>query len=306
MEAGSGVRSHTSITEMQTPTRMDASKRLLSMRVGPSAKALVTTRYVPRQGSELGGGVSPESPRASTTPGGAAERSGLHPEDFNLAFHVGDDAVKVADNRARLEQWLASREGVHGSLRWMNQVHSARAVTIPGDGAGAEPPRADALLWDRRADQDSSTGALAVMTADCVPLLLASRDGMVLAVAHAGRVGMLDGIVPATLEAFAQAGVASAEIWALVGPSISGAHYELPEDMVGQAAAQEPATRAVTRQGTAGLDVAAGVVAQLQRAGVSHIARLPVCTWEDPRFFSYRREGQTGRMACVIFPSRIS
>lgn len=291
---------------MQTSTRMDESKRLLSMRVGPSAKALVTTRYVPLEGRELGGEASSESPQTSTIAGSGAARSGLHSEDFNLAFHVGDDPVKVAGNRARLEQWLVEHEGVLGSLRWMNQVHSASVARIPGGGVLEEIPTADALLWDRRADQDSSTGALAVMTADCVPLLLGSRDGTVLAVAHAGRVGMLDGIVPATLEAFAQAGVASAEIWALLGPSISGAHYELPQDAVVQAAAQEPETRAVTCQGTAGLDVAAGVVAQLKRAGVSHITRLPVCTWEDRRFFSYRREGQTGRMACVIFPSHAS
>lgn len=301
---------------MQTPTRTDSSQTLLSVRVGPSARAVITTRFQP---------------------------GGVESEDFNLAFHVGDDPAKIARNRDRLAAWLAEHEGVTAPIRWMNQVHSAIAARIPGDGLGErageesaaeEPPTADALVWNRRADQaaasagtehlpspaacnddvldlevaalsarSQATGALAVMTADCVPLLFASSDGQVLAAVHAGRVGMLAGIVSATLEAFAEAGVPASDIWALLGPSISGENYELPEEMVAEAATQEPNTRAVTRQGTAGLDVAAGVVAQLERAGVRHIERLPICTWEDERFFSYRREGQTGRMACVIFPA---
>ena len=107
---------------------------------------------------------------------------------------------------------------------------------------------------------------------------------------------MLDGVVTAAVEAMAGLGADPAGLWAAIGPAICGSCYEVPERMLQEAAAREPACAALTRWGTPGLDIAAGVVAQLRRAGVQRIDRPGWCTYEDRRFYSHRRDGTTGRI----------
>ncbi|MBW3069737.1 laccase domain-containing protein [Actinomyces sp. 594] len=224
---------------------------------------------------------------------------------FNLAVHVGDDTARVADHRDRLAQAIGLASDATGSasgcdrtgIAWMNQVHS---TGVAAADAGAAPT-ADALLLDARAP--ASAAAAAVLVADCVPVLLAGADGAVVAAVHAGRRGLLMGIVPAVLAAFGDLGVDPTGICAAVGPAICGACYEVPEQLRLEATAVEPACHAVTRWGTPGIDLAAGVCAQLERAGVGGITRVDRCTYEEPGLYSYRRDGVTGRQAGVVVPA---
>ena len=112
---------------------------------------------------------------------------------------------------------------------------------------------------------------------------------------------MLDGVIPATIE-FLRARSGAGGSVGRRGPSICGSCYEVPEEMLALSAQREPACASRTSWGTPGLDVAAGVLAQLERAGVGHISAGQWCTYEDPRFFSYRRDGVTGRLAGIGVP----
>lgn len=221
---------------------------------------------------------------------------------MNLALHVGDDPDRVLAARAR----LAGALGVDsGQIAWMNQVHSttlavARRLPLRTDaGAYRDPVTADALILDR--DDPACQGArgVAVLVADCVPLLLASVDGRCLAAVHAGRRGMLGGIVPTVIDELARRGVKPRDLVAAIGPSICGGCYEVDEAMAVDAARCEPACAARTRWGTPAIDVAAGVRSQLARAGVAQVSGPLACTLEDDRFYSFRRQVRTGRLAAV-------
>ncbi|WP_366181427.1 polyphenol oxidase family protein [Actinomyces timonensis] len=214
---------------------------------------------------------------------------------LNLAAHVDDDPGRVAACRA----WLEGAVGLGGGdIAWMNQVHS----DVVAHARRGSVPTADALILDARAEEASprTPRGAGVLVADCVPLLLASADGRLAAAVHAGRRGMLGGIVPRAVEEMARLGADPSGISAAIGPSICGRCYEVPGALRDEAAAVEPACAATTSWGTPGLDVAAGVIAQLQRSGVTRIAPGEWCTFEDGRFFSYRREGVTGRMAGIV------
>jgi polyphenol oxidase len=108
---------------------------------------------------------------------------------------------------------------------------------------------------------------------------------------------MAGGIVAATLEAMGSLGAGPATTAALVGPAICGRCYEVPADLQDEVAAIEPAARSTTRSGTAALDIRAGVVAQLEAAGVASIEVDPTCTAESGQLYSHRRDGVTGRFA---------
>jgi YfiH family protein len=140
--------------------------------------------------------------------------------------------------------------------------------------------------------------ALAVLVADCVPLVLADPVGGVVAVAHAGRPGLVAGVVPAVVKAMK--GLGAQAIAARVGPSVCGRCYEVPETMRTEVAAAVPEAFATTRQGTPSVDVAAGVEAHLRSAGVAY-ERVAGCTIEDQGLFSYRRDRKTGRFAGVAW-----
>ncbi len=174
----------------------------------------------------------------------------------------------------------------------VHQVHGRTVVplddTAPVDGPLVD---ADAVLVDH-------AGAAVARAADCVPIALADLDAPRGAVVHAGRVGLVAGVVPAAVEALHRAGSTRLRAW--VGPRACGRCYEVPEAMAAEVDAAGPGTRSRTSWDTPALDVGAGVVAQLVAAGVD-VVDLGGCTIEDPRHHSYRRDGDAaGRHGVVL------
>jgi polyphenol oxidase len=210
---------------------------------------------------------------------------------FNLAEHVGDRPDAVAANRER----LATGIGLPAQrLVWMEQVHGHTVTVI--DGIRPQPvPASDAVVTTQ------PRLAVAVLVADCVPVLLADPVAKVVAAVHAGRVGARAGVLPAALEAMRRLGARIEEVEVLLGPSACGQCYEVPDQM--QADVQDclPGSACRTRRGTAGLDLRAGLWRQLADAGVARIGVDPRCTIEDPALYSYRRDGVTGRLAALIW-----
>lgn len=204
---------------------------------------------------------------------------------FNLAQHVGDDAARIEQNRALLSAQLGDVP-----IAWMNQVHRAD-VAVVDETTYASVHNVDALVT---ADADL---ALAVMVADCTPVLLEDAEAGVIGCAHAGRPGMRAGVVVKALEAMRDLGARN--ISATLGPSICGRCYEVPMEMRDDSAQVYPETAAITWQGTPAIDVAAGVAAQLAKNDIP-LTWVPGCTRETPSLYSYRRDGQTGRYAGVI------
>ena len=272
---------------MTRETSVAQAADLIEVDLGPGARGYFSTRGR-WAGSVSGGGEggAVAQPERSDAVGSCS--------GWNLALHVGDDPRRVREHRRRLEELLGLRRGQH--LAWMNQVHSSVVAVAQVE----RTPTADALVLDAR--ETKAPAGCCVLVADCVPLLLASRDGSLVAAVHAGRRGMLDGVVPATIQFLRRAGAVPANLWAAVGPSICGACYEVPDHMRALSAQREPACASRTSWGTAGLDVASGVVAQLERAGVGHISTGRWCTYEERRFYSFRRDGTTGRLAGVVLP----
>ncbi len=174
----------------------------------------------------------------------------------------------------------------------MRQVHGAD-VAVVDERAEAEPPEADALVTR------APGVVLVVRVADCVPVLLADVERGVVGAAHAGRPGLVAGVVPATVAAMRDLG--AAEITAWVGPHVCGACYEVPEQMRADVAAVVPEAYAETSWGTPAVDVGAGVRAQLAAAGVE-IVDASRCTREDEDLYSYRRQGEeSGRLAGLVW-----
>jgi YfiH family protein len=204
----------------------------------------------------------------------------------NLALHVRDDPVVVRRRRAELETAIGIEPS---SLQFMNQVHGAAVAVMD---QGAEVPTADAMV--------SRGLPLAVMVADCIPVLLAgeSADGPVLAAVHAGRPGIENGVVPAAVQQMKSLGASGIRAW--LGPSICGHCYEVPAGLQDQVAAAVPAARSITSWGTPGLDLPAGARSQLEDAGVP-VEYAGACTLETPSLFSYRRNRETGRFAGVVW-----
>lgn len=220
-----------------------------------------------------------------TTRAGGASSSPY--ESFNLGDHVGDDPAAVAANRARLAVVLGLAPD---DIVWMEQVHSNNVAVVPGPVEAT-----DAVVTTRRGL------ALAVLTADCVPVLLADHVNGVVAAAHAGRMGARNGIIPRTVAAMVELGATPTTIQVVLGPAASGRHYEVPAEMAADVEKHLPGSRTRTEKGTTGIDVRAGLVRQLMGLGVTHIEADPRCTIEDTDFFSYRREGKTGRQAGLVW-----
>ena len=212
-------------------------------------------------------------------------------DTFNLGDHVGDDPAAVAANRKRLSAAIGLGDD---GVVWMNQVHSDRIVTVDGPIDGAVD-KTDGLVTT------TPRLALAVVTADCVPVLMADARAGVVAAVHAGRVGAQKGIVPLAIEAMLDLGARSEDISVLLGPAVSGHNYEVPEAMADEVAAALPGSRTVTSRGTPGLDLRAGIARQLTSLGVSAIDIDPRCTVDDRNLFSHRRDAPTGRMASVLW-----
>jgi YfiH family protein len=210
----------------------------------------------------------------------------------NLALHVGDDPAAVTANRRR----LAGQLGVD-RVRFMQQVHGA-AVAI-AEPADAEDPAEDVAGADVLVSAAPGV-AVAVLVADCVPVALAGESAV--AVVHAGRRGIAGGVVVAAVAALGDLG--AGRLVATIGPAICGRCYEVPADMQRDVVAAVPEAEATTDAGTPGLDLPAAVRSQLLVAGVEVRDQPPICTREDGRFYSYRRDGVTGRFAMVAMLSR--
>ncbi|MCT9082733.1 peptidoglycan editing factor PgeF [Streptomyces fulvoviolaceus] len=213
-------------------------------------------------------------------------------EELNLGGAVGDDAEAVRTNRELAAKSLGLDPA---QVVWMNQVHGAD-VAVLDEPWGAEPvPEVDAIVTARRGL------ALAVLTADCTPVLLADPVAGIAAAAHAGRPGMVAGVVPAAVRAMTELGAEPSRIVVRTGPAVCGRCYEVPEAMRAEVAAVEPAAHAETSWGTEAVDVTAGVHAQLERLGVRDREQSPVCTLESGDHFSYRRDRTTGRLAGYVW-----
>ena len=201
-------------------------------------------------------------------------------ESLNLAQHVGDDAESVATNR----QLLAK---ITGPVQFMNQVHGDEVVEVKTLG---DDPTADALIT-------TVPGiALAVMVADCIPLLLSS-SGVVGAV-HVGRRGLMNSVAIKAVEAMRALG--AGQIHAQLGASICGRCYEVPQEMADEVTVKHPAASSLTNNLTPALDLPRALIADLVASGVTYEAS-PICTLENNEYFSYRRHNITGRNAGVVW-----
>lgn len=204
----------------------------------------------------------------------------------NLGLHVGDDPSRVRATRHR----LADRLGVAPRRLFLaDQVHGTAVEVV--DGLWEAVPRADAMVTR------TPGTALAVMVADCVPVLLADPAAGVVGVAHAGRAGMAAGVVPAAVAALRDLGARS--VHAVVGPSVCARCYEVPAALRDEVSAAVPVSASVSATGTPALDVVAGVLHQLHDAG-AQVELVRGCTAERTDLFSHRRDGTTGRFAGVV------
>lgn len=204
---------------------------------------------------------------------------------LNLSLSVGDDAGVVARNRARVARSLGVTPD---KLAFTRQVHGAQVRTVHRVG---EPSECDAQVTD------VPGVGLAVLVADCTPVIVVDVEAGVIATAHAGRPGMTSGVVDAMLDRVAALGARHPR--AFVGPSVCPRCYEVPVQMREDAARVSPESRSVSWTGTPAIDVAAGVVAQLRARDVE-VTWVPGCTREDERLFSHRRDPRSGRFAGVV------
>lgn len=234
-------------------------------------------------------GVSVRIRRVTTTRAGGV--SGPPFDTFNLGDHVGDDPAAVSANRKRLAAAIGLKPE---RVVWMNQVHGDRVEVVDGPRPGAVD-NTDALVTT------TARLALAVVTADCVPVLLGDARAGVAAAVHAGRVGAQLGVVPRTVEAMLALGAHAEDISALLGPAVSGRNYEVPAAMADEVEATLPGSRTTTAAGTPGLDLRVGIACQLEQLGVTAIDSDPRCTVDDPALFSHRREAPTGRLASLVW-----
>ena len=200
----------------------------------------------------------------------------------NVATHVGDDAAIVLSNRADLESLLGL------PLQFMEQVHGNAVASI-----GAEiiaEPIADALVT-----QSAGIG-LAVMVADCIPLLLASSQTV--AAVHVGRKGLMNEVALSAIREMRSH--ETSEITAVVGPSICGKCYEVSEAIYENVSKSFPLAASKTRDGGFALDLSRALIDQLQSLGVKVVDESR-CTVEDKNLYSYRRDGVTGRQVGVVW-----
>ena len=142
---------------------------------------------------------------------------------------------------------------------------------------------------------------LGVLVADCAPVLIADAEARIAGAAHAGRAGLAAGVVPELVSAMARAGALASRMHAVIGPMICGACYEVPGQLRDAVAQAAPGSGCVTRSGRPGIDIRAGLEAQLESSGVPSVTSDRRCTAESPELYSYRRDGRTGRFAGVIW-----
>ena len=232
------------------------------------------------------------SPRARAAPAllevrvGRARAWCTGKADGNVADHVGDDPANVARNRAAVAARTGSAEP--RAWVWPRQVHGAGVYVATG--APATVPVADAAVTAVRGL------ALAIVTADCAPLVVACDDAV--GVVHAGHRGLAAGVVEAAIAQLRDIG--TGEVRAFLGPCIRPARYEFgPHDLARLVAQFGPSVEGRTRDGSPALDLPAAIRVALERSGVVAFDDCGVCTAESDRYFSYRANGDTGRQATI-------
>ncbi|MEL0028814.1 MAG: peptidoglycan editing factor PgeF [Perlucidibaca sp.] len=221
-------------------------------------------------------------------------------DSLNLGDHVEDDPAAVAANRALLEQALQRIAPASAPL-WLRQVHGLRVATPP-----AEPTQR--RLWIPEADAATTTQAgvpVTVMTADCLPAFFTDRAGSRVAVAHAGWRGLCDGVLEATAAEFPE----PARVLVWLGPAIGPEAFEVGDEVRAEFIARDPAAESAFRPvpGKPGHwlgDLYQLARQRLARAGITAVSGGDRCTHSERElFYSYRRDGRTGRMASVIWLS---
>ncbi|EJN09092.1 peptidoglycan editing factor PgeF [Herbaspirillum sp. YR522] len=207
---------------------------------------------------------------------------------LNLGNHVGDDPALVAANRARLARLLPQEPA------WLTQVHGTTVCDAASVTAGAQ---GDGCISDRR-------GAVCVMmTADCLPVLLCDAAGTVVGAAHAGWRGLAAGVLEQTVAAMRARGAGRIMAW--LGPAIGAAQFEVGAEVRDTFARHDPAAlQAFTARRQAGkylADIYHLGRLRLRSAGVDDISGGGLCTVSDERFYSYRRDQTTGRIASLVW-----
>ena len=220
-------------------------------------------------------------------------------DSLNLGAAVGDDAGAVRHNRALFGAALGVRPV------WLQQVHGTRVLRLRHADVDRELPPADAA-WT-----DEAGLACTVLVADCLAVLLSAADGRAVAAAHAGWRGLAGGVIEASLQALREgAGAEPQDVHAWLSPCIGAAQFEVGADVLaafGVSPADVGHARFVCRPRPDGAlrwlaDLPGLASDRLRRAGVSQILSEDACTVEDPsRFFSFRRDGVTGRMAAAVW-----
>ncbi len=231
---------------------------------------------------------APATVRAVATTRGGGESVAPY-ASFNLGDHVGDNADRVAANRLRLQEIT----GLNHAPYWLKQVHGVRVVEACGNARGVE---ADGS-WTRVPGQ-----ACVIMTADCLPAIFCDRSGTSVAAAHAGWRGLAAGVLEATVHALP---AAPDELLVWLGPAIGQLAYEVDGKVFEAFCGLDPDTASCfipLREGHWLADLYALARFRLRQVGVTAVYGGDHCTYSDPeRFFSYRRDGVTGRMATLVW-----
>lgn len=211
---------------------------------------------------------------------------------LNLGLHVGDDPAAVRANRSRLRQ----SAGLPAEPVWLAQHHGIRVFDVDQHGSGGASPEADAAV---AADAGR---VCAILTADCLPVLITDRGGTRVAAAHAGWRGLAAGIIERTVAAMA---VPGPDLIAWLGPCIGAAHFEIGPEVRDALVAGDPGAGDCIRPGRDDrwhADLQALARRRLTALGVSSVTAAAACTYADrQRFFSHRREAPCGRMATLIW-----
>jgi YfiH family protein len=233
---------------------------------------------------------------ATTRKGGASRGpygDGCGGGGLNLGLHVGDDPEAVRANRASLEAALPGRPA------WISQVHGAAVVDAATVGVGQPVREGDASIATRPGQ------VCAILTADCLPVLFADAGGKVVGAAHAGWRGLAGGVLGATVAAMREAGATDISAW--MGPAIGPTAFEVGADVLDAFEAALPGAAAAFapypgRPGKHLADIFALARMMLARDGVTLVHGGQHCTaTERERFYSYRRDGVTGRLASLIW-----
>ena len=201
---------------------------------------------------------------------------------LNLGDHVGDIPEVVTSNRALISAKF-------GPTQYMSQVHGNRVAII--EEVTEEFPTADALV----------TGipgiTLAVMVADCIPLLLQSKGAV--AAVHVGRKGLINRVAEKAIDVMRE--ISDEQISAIIGPAICGKCYEVSPEIFSEVTASHPESASRTTANTPSLDLVTALISDLRKLGIAEIDNQSRCTLEHKDLYSYRRDGATGRQVGLVW-----